>query len=252
MRVAALRSTTLEVMGTVFTFTWWPEAVDLGDALGAAATRLREIDAAFSTWKPDSPLSRLRRGEPVVGDHPEIAAVLGLCRELRGRSGGWFDPWAAPGGVDPTGMVKGWATGEACALLGAAGAPAALVNGGGDVATLPGSGPEGAPCWQVGIRHPWRPEALAGVVEVPAGGAVASSGTYERPGHLWRPRGDGPLPGLAATVCGPEPTAADAFATALAAGGEDFLRILETMEGWEGWLVTPDGTEHETAGFPWA
>ena len=24
-------------------------------------------------------------------------------------SGGWFDPWAMPGGVDPTGLVKGWA-----------------------------------------------------------------------------------------------------------------------------------------------
>ena len=29
--------------------------------------------------------------------------------QARDASGGWFDPWAMPGGYDPTGLVKGWA-----------------------------------------------------------------------------------------------------------------------------------------------
>lgn len=251
MTTTPVRSRTVESMGTVFSFTWTPPGADVDAALAAAAARLAAVDEVFSTWKPDSPLSRIRRGELREEDRPDVAAVLDRCRELRELSAGWFDPWAAPGGVDPTGMVKGWATAQACSLLGAAGVTAGLVNGGGDVATLPGAGPDGSPGWRVGVRHPWRPEALAGVVEVPAGAAVAASGTYERGDHFWVP-GGGPVPARATTVIGPDLATADAFATALAVGGEDFLRLLDAMDGWSGWLVTPDGVEHETSGFPWA
>jgi hypothetical protein len=31
------------------------------------------------------------------------------CEAAREASDGWFDPWAMPGGYDPTGLVKGWA-----------------------------------------------------------------------------------------------------------------------------------------------
>ncbi|MHB8506035.1 MAG: FAD:protein FMN transferase [Acidimicrobiales bacterium] len=261
-----------EVMGTVVSFSWragrgGEPAAD--EAVRAACTRLHDIDARFSTWVADSPMSRVRRGEMGDDEDPEIAAVLGRCLELRERSGGWFDPWAATGGVDPTGMVKGWAAEEAVAILAAGGVAAALVNAGGDVASLGtperggdeaggdeaggdeagGDGPGGEP-WRVGIRHPWRPEALAGVVALGPGGAVASSGSYERGPHLWRPGGGVPS-SVAASVTGPSLEAADAFATALAVAGEDFLRILRGIDGFEGWFVTAEGTEQATEGFPW-
>jgi len=255
MTTTPLRRRAVEAMGTVFCFSWCPllpenpDAVD--EALRAAAAGLEEADRVFSTWKADSPMSRIRRGELACSEWPDIAAVLDRCRELREASRGWFDPWAAPGGVDPTGMVKGMATAAACTHLGQAGVPAGSVNGAGDVATLPGPGPDGSGCWRVGVRHPWRPEALAGIVELPAGSAIASSGTYERGEHLWNPRG-GPVAARAATVCGPDLVTADAFATALAVGGTAFLPVLEATDGWEGWFVTPEGIEHQTGGFPWA
>ncbi len=254
MTAAPLRRHAQPVMGTVVSFAW--RAGPTGEraaeeALGAACARLRDIDRRFSTWIADSPMSRLRRGEIGEADEPEISAVLERCRELRERSGGWFDPWLARGGVDPTGMVKGWAAEEAVAILVAGGVDAALVNAGGDVATLGRPDPAGDEPWHVGIRHPWRRESLAGVVTLPAGAAVASSGSYERGQHLWRPGGGIP-PSVAASVTGPSLESADAFATALAVGGEDFLRILRWIDGYEGWFVTADGTEHATGGFPWA
>ena len=111
----------------------------------------------------------------------EIPLVLELCRQAKEISKGWFDPWAMPDGVDPTGLVKGWAIQQALEVLQGAGVEAAMVNGGGDIA-LHGQHP-GAGSWRVGVRHPWRADALACVLEVCS--AVATSGCYER----------GPAPG---------------------------------------------------------
>ena len=57
--------------------------------------------------QPDEPA---RRGELSIDEAPlEMAEVLELCRLARGASAGSFDPWKMPGGLDPTGLVKGWA-----------------------------------------------------------------------------------------------------------------------------------------------
>src|SRR5215472_17093561 len=114
------------VMGTVFSFTAVhgdlpPDAVRA--ALAAACRELHHCDALFSTWDPGSPVSRFRRGEAALGQMPpEFTEVMRECRAAKRASGGWFDPWAMPGGFDPTGLVKGWATERALAeLRGAAG-----------------------------------------------------------------------------------------------------------------------------------
>lgn len=211
-------------------------------ALGAACAELHRIDGVFSTWKPASPMSRLRRGEVGLGEVPgEIGAVLDACRWAKEVSLGRFDPWALPGGVDPTGYVKGWAAGRARDVLAEGGAEGALVNAGGDVATFGTPGP-GVP-WQIGIRHPWRGDALAAVIE--ADGAVATSGRYERGEHLVRPGVDGPPPGavVSATVVGPDPGLADAWATALAVGGVDEGAWITSQPGYGAYLIGADGSE---------
>ena len=164
-----------EVMGTVVSFTAAPgglTAAAAHAAIEAACQGLHRADAVFSTWIASSPVSRLRRGEVTLADlPPEVAAemteVLDLCQRAKAASAGWFDPWAMPGGLDPTGLVKGWAVQRAADLLRRAGVAAALVNGGGDLAAF-GSPPAGQPGqpWRVGIRHPWRADALGSTVSL--------------------------------------------------------------------------------------
>jgi FAD:protein FMN transferase len=241
------------VMGTVVSFTVVPgdlPAIGARAALAAACRSLHRADEVFSTWKPDSPVSRLRRGEAGLGDMPaEVAEVLELCRQAKTASRGWFDPWALPGGVDPSGLVKGWAVERAAGLLRRAGAAAALVNGGGDLAAFGSPGP--GLRWRVGIRHPWRADALAGIVEVAA--AIATSASYERGAHLIDPGTGRPAAGVAsATVLGPRLALADALATALAVGADDALAAVGALDGYEGYLIRADGTEADTGGIAFA
>jgi hypothetical protein len=53
----------------------------------------------------------------------------------RDLSGGWFDPWAVPGGFDPSGYVKGWAAQNALAAFRSNGICGVLVNAAGDIAS---------------------------------------------------------------------------------------------------------------------
>jgi FAD:protein FMN transferase len=244
------------VMGTVVSFALQPGDLpepELRAALQAACAVLHDADAVFSTWNPDSPLSRLRRGEPPAADGasqpPVLAEVLAACQQARELSGGWFDPWAMPGGYDPTGLVKGWAVDNALRTLDQAGIPAALVNGGGDLSAFGKPGP--GQCWRAGIRHPWRAAGLAAVIEVH--GAVATSASYERGAHLVDPRTGQPGGQAAsATVTGPSLAQADALATGLAVGGDAALEVITGLAGYQAYLIRPDGTEACTPGMEFA
>jgi len=238
------------VMGTVVSFAVAPGGRPdraAAQAIEAACDLLHQADATFSTWDSRSPVSRLRRGEAALSDLPAaVADVLELCQEARRASGGWFDPWAMPGGVDPTGLVKGWAVEQALTALREAGMAAAMVNGGGDLAVFGAPAPGQA--WRAGIRHPWRPAALAAIVEVPA--ALATSGSYERGPHLLNPFTRQPATHAAsATVTGPSLALADALATALATGGDDVLDIVSALDGYAGYLIRQDGSEATTPGI---
>jgi thiamine biosynthesis lipoprotein len=235
------------VMGTVVSFAVVPGGVPADGvraAVEAACAGLHRVDATFSTWDAGSPVSRLRRGEATLDMMPpEVAEVLDLCEQAVAASRGWFDPWAMPGGVDPTGLVKGWAVERAAGVLRRAGVAAALVNGGGDLTAFGSPGP-GQP-WRAGIRHPWRADALACIVEVRS--AVATSASYERGGHLIDPFTGRPAAGVAsATVTGPSLAMADALATALAVGGDDALAAIGAIEGYEGYLIRADASEADT------
>jgi len=239
------------VMGTVFSLTivtGGRPAREFRPALTAACAVLHRADAMFSTWDPGSPVSRLRRGEAALDElPPEVAEVLAECRAAREASAGWFDPWAMPGGVDPTGLVKGWAVEQALAVMRDEGIVAALVNGGGDVAAY--GTPAPGERWRAGIRHPWRAGALAAVVEVAA--AVATSGCYERGSHLVDPATGQPASRAAsATVTGARLALADALATAVAVGGDEALAAVAALDGYEGYLIRPDGSEADTGGVP--
>ena len=235
------------VMGTVASFTIEPGErgeEHARDAIASACRTLHEADAVFSTFRSDSPLSRLRRGEAAAADlPPELLEVLELSARATRLTEGAFDPWAMPGGVDPTGLVKGWAAQRALAVLRDSGVAAAMVNAGGDIACF---GPQP---WRIGVRDPQTADRLVCVAEV--SDAIATSGGYERPDEIIYPRRGGPAEALVqATVIGDDLALADAFATALMVTGEDGLTLLAGEPGYSALIVTGDGRMLATPAFP--
>lgn len=211
---------------------------------------LRDADRVFSLWKPQSPMSRLRRGEITVAEAPtQVAEVVSLCEDARDLSCGWFDPWRLPGGFDPTGLVKGWAAARALAEIERSGVTAgAMLNAGGDVAVF-GEPTPGQP-WRVGVRTPQSDDRLHAVVELWRG-AVATSGTYERGEHVLDPETGAPVTAVVSTtVTGPDLMLADVLATALLASGGRALRCITHLDGYEAMLVSADGSLRATRGFP--
>jgi len=242
------------VMGTVVTIDIYAANSRCGRdvTLGLARARatLQRADAIFSTWKADSPMSRLRRGEITRENAPvEVDEVLDLCAIARELSDGWFDPWAMPGGVDPTGYVKGWAGQRALAALASSEISGAIVNAAGDIASF--GGPEAAAPFRIGIVDPLSPDQLACVVALT--GAIATSGSYERGQHLIDPRSGRPTTRAAsASVSGPDLGLADALATALAVAGEPGLDVIGRLDGYEALVMSFDGSRRWTKDFPFA
>ncbi|HWE55834.1 MAG TPA: FAD:protein FMN transferase [Acidimicrobiales bacterium] len=240
-----------QVMGTVVSIHVRPGPVppdQVWRALAEARHRLHRADAVFSTWKSESPMSRLRRGEITLSEAPaEMASVLDRCSTAKEWSAGWFDPWAAPAGVDPTGLVKGWAAHQSLRALADAGVEAAMVSAGGDVATFGERAP--ARPWRIGVQNPFDRATIAAVVESP--GAVATSGAYERGHHVFDPfRGTAADHLASATVTGPELDLADALATGLLAGGRPVMERICERDGYQAMVIGLDGTITATAGFP--
>src|SRR3954471_25011560 len=145
-----------------------PIGIDLADAsdvdVEPAFDWLREVDATFSTYRDNSDISRLDRGElPLAECRPEVDEVLTRCLELSRATDGFFSVRPA-GRLDPSGFVKGWAVAGAAARLAAAGARNFCINAGGDVVAR--GRPAADRLWRVGIRHPIKPDRRAAVVAV--------------------------------------------------------------------------------------
>lgn len=200
---------------------------------------LREVDARFSTYRPDSEVSRFGRGEITLAEASEdLRFVLARCADLWGETDGYFDGYAT-GRLDPSGYVKGWSVQIASDRLLAAGATNHCVNAGGDI-RLRGLSAAGRP-WRVGVRHPFNAAATCAVI----GGTdigIATSGVYERGHHVIDPRRGKPARGLrSVTVVGPDLGTADAYATAAIAMGTSGARWLGRMRGHTCAVITDDG-----------
>ncbi|WP_331446754.1 FAD:protein FMN transferase [Streptomyces xanthochromogenes] len=237
------------VMGTVFSFDIRDEPTPaIRAALAAAVRQLHRVDAVFSTYRPDSHISRLDRGEIRLADcPPEVREVMSLCAQAAHVSEGWFSVVPA-GALDPSGLVKGWAAEAASQLLHEAGAHHTCVNGGGDL-QLRGR-PTVVSTWRVGIAHPLRSGRLLTVISAPHDLAVATSGTFERGDHIFDPHTGTPARTFASlTLIGPRLTLTDTYATAAFARGGSAREWLETLDGYEALAVLPDGQEWRTRGF---
>jgi thiamine biosynthesis lipoprotein len=228
-----------------------PIGIDLAGADGVDVEPvfawLREVDATFSTYRADSEISRLGRGQLTLAEcRPEVDEVLTRCLALERATRGYFS--ARPAGrLDPSGLVKGWAIDGAAARLVAAGAECFCINAGGDVAAR--GRPEPDRRWRVGVRHPVERDRLAAVLAV-EDLAVATSGEYERGAHIVDPHTGAPPSGLlSVTIVGPDLETADAYATAAFAMGADGPAWTATLDGYDAMCITSDHRVLLTPGF---
>jgi FAD:protein FMN transferase len=241
-----MRSVHVErVMGTVVSLDVRGPAPD-PFVIAAAFASLHEADARFSRFREDSEICRFERGE-VTAPSQDLRHVLGRCENLRIETRGFFDA-RATGRLDPSALVKGWATQRAADVLTIGGIANFCLSAGGDVIARGDALPERG--WRVGIQHPHERDAVAARVRA-TDLAVATSGSYERGQHITDPfSASAPTGALSVTVTGRDLGTADAYSTAAFAMGLDGPAWTLGLDGYEAMTILVDGTVLSTPGFP--
>ena len=153
------------------------------------------------------------------------------------------------------GIAKGYIVDQMAAALERAGIARYLVEAGGDIRTG-GLKEDGLP-WAVAVRDPAGDGRLPGTLYL-SGGAVATSGSYERYydatrrfHHLVDPvTGSSPHDSVSATVVAPTATAADALATAvMVLGASAGVALVQRFAGCACLVVRSDGTLTHSHGW---
>jgi thiamine biosynthesis lipoprotein len=205
-----------DVWNTVVTIECELERISYKDSI----VFLHLVDQLFSTYLPDSQVSRLRRGEIAIDEADQLVQqVWQACLAIKEISDGAFDPWAVPGGFDPSGYVKGWAADLVSEQLIMQGAKHIQVNAGGDISVR--GGKDANTPWKLAVAHPSIKGEISKLYSITTG-AIATSGSAERGDHIIDPQSKTIAVGArSATVIGPDAGISDALATALVVSGRD-------------------------------
>ena len=238
----------IETWGTVIVVQVASSSLNEAE-LGLAVDRVDEyfhkVDQDFSTYKSESEVSGIRRGELEVADASEdVKKVWKLCEHAQELTLGAFDPWKVEGGFDPSGLVKGWAADVAAKMLVCAGVESVLINAAGDLVLRGGQLSEGGELkpWNIGISSPEDVNQIVKTFDV-NDGSVATSGDYEKGAHIVDPHtGLIAIGARSASVVGPDGAICDALATALMVDGRDAQRWMGRPElaEYSFWVINRD------------
>ncbi len=208
----------------------------------------RYIDDTFSTYKEDSEISLINRGvlSPENASQ-DMKTILELAEEYRLRTDGYFDIRRNEA-CDPSGLVKGWAILNAAEMIRKKGFENFYVEAGGDIQVF-GKNSRGQD-WRVGIRNPWNLQEIVKALSL-SGRGIATSGTYARGQHIYNPKREGaPVTDIVSlTVIGPDICEADCNATAAFAMGREGIAFIESLDGFEGYMIDRDRQATYTSGF---
>ena len=176
-----------------------------------AFAEARRIEAMISTWREDSELSRLNRGE-ITTPSPELEAMLREAMAISRETGGAFDPTVgritlprrgAKGTIDEGGFGKGYALDRMLALT----SGDAVINFGGQIAV------RGAR--EVAIAHPLHRDRPLVTLTL-RNASLSTSSDSEQPGHILDPATGKSVPSWGSvSVIDPSAFRADALSTAL-------------------------------------
>ena len=247
---------TFGTMGTVASLVFAGPLPDPA-CLAAIEQVFRDDDQTFSLYRPNSPLSRIARGELTLGAASAASAAIreayAAANDWRLHTNGAFTPHRPDGVIDLSGIVKARSMARAEQVLRDFDVTDAILDVGGDAVahgTVAG-GP-----WMAGIvdphertvllcRVPLGSIPLCGIPlgSIPVGrlsrdggwSAIATSGTSERGDHVWglRPRMYSQVTVLAADI-----VTADVLATAILAGGPEMCS--DALDRWDIDVLTVD------------
>lgn len=230
-----------------------PITVDILDASATEAdiervfAYFRYIDETFSTYKEESEISKINRGELSEEEYGDaVKTILALSEQTWQETQGYFD--IEHGGlIDPSGIVKGWAISQAAQMLKEAGFVNFYVDAGGDIQV---AGTNNGHAWRIGIRNPFNRTENVKVLTITDKG-VATSGTAIRGQHVYNPyQSEQPIQDIVSlTVIGPNVYEADRFATAAFAMGKRGIYFIERLEGFEGYMIDSSARATYTSGF---
>lgn len=207
----------------------------------------RAIDETFSTYKEQSEISKINRGELTGDAYSEaMKTILALSEQTRQETRGYFDI-RHDGMLDPSGIVKGWAILQAARMLKAAGFVNFFIDAGGDIQV---AGTKQGHPWRVGIRNPFNRNEYVKVLALTDKG-IATSGTAIRGQHIYNPhQPQMPIEEIVSlTVIGPDVYEADRFATAAFAMGKRGIYFIEQLSGFEGYMIDASARATFTSGF---
>lgn len=274
------------VLGTTLTLQFWAERPqDAHKAEAAALAEIERLERIYSSFLPDSELSRWQRGQ-VERLSPELAELLEEAEGWMAHTYGAFNPgalalqglyrenpapseaelealrralqgplWRREGRVARkltplpltfNALAKGLIADKAAQAAVGAGAREVLLNLGGEVRHL------GASPVRVAVAHPFRSADNApplARLRVQNQG-VATSGLARRGAHLYDPRTARPVARVVqATVLAPTAATADVLATAFCVLEPTLSLALAETFGVGCLLVEQDGQTHSNPKF---
>ncbi|MEJ0097696.1 MAG: FAD:protein FMN transferase [Bauldia sp.] len=185
------------------------------------------VDRRFSPYRDDSEVAAINAGRlRPAGYSDQMREVLILADQTRAETAGYFDIRRQDSGIDPSGIVKGWAIRNAAGIVARSGAQRYFIDAGGDIQTHGANADGGA--WRIGIRSPFNHGEIIKIVR-PDGCGVATTGTYVRGQHIYDPHRPGATIDdlVSLTVVGADVLEADRFATAAFAMGAASIGFIE-------------------------
>jgi len=206
------------------------------------------IDKTFSTYKKSSEISQINLKKKLLKDaSSDILEVLRLSDITKKETNGYFDI-KRNGKIDPSGIVKGWAIYKATLILKNKKFKNFSINAGGDIQVF-GKNKKGEN-WKTGIQNPFNTREIIKILSLTNKG-IATSGSYIRGAHIYNPKkkNDKLINIVSITVIGPNVYEADRFATAAFAMQEKGISFIESLKGFEAYMIRKDGTAFYTDGF---
>jgi len=254
---------TAEVMGTTLRVKVLGE--DAEPLVKEAISEIKRLDKLFSRFDKNSEIGLINSmaGKTSVQISSDTFNIIEMSVKANRLSRGAFDiTLGHPGDLildksmrkvclrkdgeklDLGGIGKGYAVESARRLLLKQGVKSAIIDMHSSIAVIGNN-------WRIGIQDPQNNEKILGVIALNEGDALATSGSYEQPGHIIDPRTGKPADKcLSVTVVGKDAGFADALSTAVfVLGPVDGMRLVSSLKDVKVLIVDKKGIIYDNFGF---